>query len=124
MQNARFLAKSSLFKPPLGWLFRAWGGYPVDRGKSGDVVEQVAGIFKKEDHFILAIAPEGTGKKWTSSGPDFITLQRKLVVPIIPVGFDYKKKEVILGSHFIRPKMYTGHCFVDLVLQQDHRKKS
>jgi len=100
MQNARFLAKSSLFKPPIGWLFKAWGGYPVDRGKSGDVVEQVAGIFKKEDHFILAIAPEGTRKKVEKLRTGFYYIAKKAGVPIIAVGFDYKKKEVILGEPF------------------------
>jgi 1-acyl-sn-glycerol-3-phosphate acyltransferase len=100
MQNARFLGKSSLFRPPLGWLFRALGGYPVDRNKSSDVVEQVAGIFKKEDHFILAIAPEGTRKKVDKLRTGFYYIAKKAGVPIIPCGFDYQKKEVVIGEPF------------------------
>jgi 1-acyl-sn-glycerol-3-phosphate acyltransferase len=100
MQNARFLGKSSLFKPPLGWLFSALGGYPVYRDKNSDVVEQAAGIFKKEDHFILAIAPEGTRKKVDKLRTGFYYIAKKAGVPIIPCGFDYKKKEVLIGEPF------------------------
>ena len=32
----RFMAKKELFWPPLGWVIRAGGGFPVDRGV-GDV---------------------------------------------------------------------------------------
>jgi 1-acyl-sn-glycerol-3-phosphate acyltransferase len=28
IEEAKFLGKSQLFKPPIGWLFRAMGGYP------------------------------------------------------------------------------------------------
>jgi len=100
MQNARFLGKSSLFKPPLGWLFRSMGGYPVDRSKHNDLVEFAAGIFKTEEHFILAIAPEGTRKKVAKLRTGFYYIARKAGVPIIPVGFDYQRREVIIGEPF------------------------
>ena len=100
MQNARFLGKSSLFKPPLGWLFRSLGGYPVDPNKSHDVVEHVADIFRKEDHFILALAPEGTRKKVDKLRTGFYYIAKKAQIPIIPVGFDYLKKEVLIGEPF------------------------
>jgi len=100
MQNARFLAKSSLFKPPFGWIFKMIGGYPVDRGKNTDMVEQAAAIFGTEDHFILAIAPEGTRRKVEKLRTGFYYIARKAGVPIIPVGFDYGKKEVIIGNPF------------------------
>jgi 1-acyl-sn-glycerol-3-phosphate acyltransferase len=100
MQNARFLAKRSLFRPPFGFIFRWLGGYPVDRHKSGDMVGQVAAIFAREDHFILAIAPEGTRKKVEKLRTGFYYIARQAGVPIIPCGFDYSKKEVIIGSAF------------------------
>ena len=100
MQNARFLGKSSLFKAPLGWLFRSMGGYPVDRSKHNDLVEFAAGIFKKEDHFILAIAPEGTRKKVDKLRTGFYYIAKKAGVPIVPIGFDYSKKVVTIGKPF------------------------
>ncbi len=100
MQNARFLGKDALFKPPLGWLFRYLGGYPVNRSRNSDMVEQVAAIFDREEHFILAIAPEGTRKKVDKLRTGFYYIAKKAGVPIIPCGFDYQKKEVIIGKPF------------------------
>ena len=34
LKNTKYLAKKQLFVWPFGWLFRALGGYPVDRGKN------------------------------------------------------------------------------------------
>src|SRR5689334_12976740 len=43
--NARYLAKKELFVPPFGWLFRALGGYPADRGKHTNITDQVVVYF-------------------------------------------------------------------------------
>jgi 1-acyl-sn-glycerol-3-phosphate acyltransferase len=100
MQNAKFLGKSSLFKPPFGWFFRWLGGYPVERSKHTDMVQQVADIFKVHDQFILAMAPEGTRKKVDKLRTGFYYIAQRAHVPIIPVGFDFDKKEVVLGTPF------------------------
>ena len=100
MQNARFLGKSSLFKPPFGWLFRSMGGYPVDRSKHNDMVQQVADIFQAHDQFILAIAPEGTRKKVDKLKTGFYYIAKKANVPIIPCGFDFERKVVVIGQPF------------------------
>ena len=98
MQNAKFLGKSQLFKPPFGWFFRAIGGYPVERSKSTDMVEQAASIIKSHEHFKLAVAPEGTRKKVERLRTGFYYIARASGIPIIPVGFDYGKREVVIGS--------------------------
>ncbi len=100
IQRANFLGKSSLFKPPFGWFFKALGGYPVDRSKHSDMVQHVADIFAAHDQFILALAPEGTRKKVDKLRTGFYYIAKKAGVPIIPCGFDYSKKEVIVGSPF------------------------
>jgi 1-acyl-sn-glycerol-3-phosphate acyltransferase len=97
IQRAHFLGKSQLFKPPYGWLFRWLGGYPVDRTSSHDMVQQVAHIFNKHDEFILAIAPEGTRKKVTKLRTGFYYIALQAQVPIIPVGFDYQRKKIVIG---------------------------
>ena len=97
LQRARFLGKSQLFRPPFGWLFRALGGYPVDRDKSHDMVEQVAGMISASDEFIRAIAPEGTRKKVDKLRTGFYYIAVKAQIPIIPVGFDFSKGEVVIG---------------------------
>jgi len=100
IQRAHFLGKSQLFKPPYGWLFRWLGGYPVDRTSSHDMVHQVVDIFNKHDEFILAIAPEGTRKKVTKLRTGFYYIARQASVPIIPVGFDYQRKKIVIGQPF------------------------
>jgi 1-acyl-sn-glycerol-3-phosphate acyltransferase len=98
MQRAKFLGKSQLFKPPFGWFFRALGGYPVERTRSQDTVEQVAGIINSHDRFILAIAPEGTRKKVDKLRTGFYYIARKANIPIIPAGFDFARKRVVIGN--------------------------
>jgi len=100
IQSAHFLGKNQLFKPPYGWLFRWLGGYPVDRTSSHDTVHQVADIFNKHDEFILAIAPEGTRKKVTKLRTGFYYIALQANVPIIPVGFDYQRKKIVIGQPF------------------------
>ena len=98
IRHAKFIGKSSLFKPPFGWLFRALGGYPVDRSKSNDMVKQVVDIINAHDDFILAIAPEGTRKKVDKLKTGFYYIAKGAGIPIIPCGFDFAKKEVVISS--------------------------
>ena len=100
IQRAHFLGKSQLFKPPYGWFFRWLGGYPVDRASSHDMVEQVADIFNKHDEFILAIAPEGTRKKVTKLRTGFYYIALQAHVPIVPCGFDYQQRKIIIDKPF------------------------
>lgn len=110
LQGAKFLGKSQLFKAPFGWFFRWLGGYPVDRSSSHDLVHQVSELFQQHETFILAIAPEGTRKKVPrlKTGFYYIALQAK--VPIIPCGFDFARKVVVVGQPF----MPTGDVEADL----------
>lgn len=98
--NAQFLGKSQLFKPPFGWFFRWLGGHPVDRASSHDMVDQVVKIFDAHDKFILALAPEGTRKKVSKLRTGFYYIAKGAKVPIVPVGFDFEKKAVIISEPF------------------------
>jgi len=110
LRNARYLGKSQLFKPPFGWFFRWIGGYPVDRSKSHDMVEQVASIFNGHEEFVLAIAPEGTRKKVDKLKTGFYYIAKKAEVPIIPTGFDYKLRQIVIGE----PVYATGDFDLDM----------
>ena len=100
MQNTKFLGKSTLFKPPFGWFFRALGGYPVDRSKHTDMVQQVADIFAKHEFFAIAIAPEGTRQKVDKLKSGFYYIAKRAAIPIIPCGFDFSKKTVVIAKPF------------------------
>ncbi len=112
VQHAKFLGKSPLFKAPHGWFFRMLGGYPVDRSSPNDMVQQVVDIFNKHDEFILAIAPEGTRKKVGKLKTGFYFIAMKANVPIVPCGFDFQKRKIIIGQPFYP----TGNTDADMEL--------
>lgn len=100
IQKAKFLGKDNLFKPPFGWFFRAVGGYPVNRSKNSDMVQQVVDIFNNHEEFILGLAPEGTRKKVDKLRTGFYYIAKKANVSIVPCGFDYAKKTIVVGEPF------------------------
>ncbi len=108
--NAGFLAKAELFKPPLGWILKWMGGYPVNRSKSTHLVDQVAELYKQYDELILTITPEGTRKKVEKWKTGFYYMALKSGVPLLPVIFDWGKKEV----RFAGPFYPSGHYEEDL----------
>lgn len=92
-----FLAKHTLFKGPMGFLFRAIGGIPVRRGSKENVVLQIAQLVEQRERVGLALAPEGTRSKtdrW-KSGFYYIAMEAKLPVAL---GFiDASSRTVGLG---------------------------
>ena len=95
-----WLGKKELFGFPFGWYFRYMGGAPLDRKGCLNKVDAIAEVFKNKQIFRLAIAPEGTRKKVTELKTGFYYIATKANVPIIPVAFDFGKKEVRLGKPF------------------------
>lgn len=97
LKQGHFLGKKELFKGPFGWIFRKMGGIPVDRSSSTGLVEQVVQVFNRKDHFILAMSPEGTRKRVERLKTGFYHIAKEAHVPILPVGFDFLKKKVVIG---------------------------
>jgi 1-acyl-sn-glycerol-3-phosphate acyltransferase len=98
IDKAHFLGKKELFDGILGWYFRKIGGIPVDRSSSKGVVDQVVAKFKEHNHFILAMSPEGTRKKVAQLKTGFYHIAKAAKVPILPMGFDFLKKQVVIGA--------------------------
>lgn len=92
-----FVAKKELFKFPFGRYFRWMGGTPLDRSGGLNKVDAIAEIFKQKEVFRMAISPEGTRKKVTELKTGFYYIALKADIPIIPVAFNFQKKEVNLG---------------------------
>lgn len=93
-QEMNFVAKKELFVFPFGAYFKWMGGQPLNRVKNENKVQAIAKVFEGQDVFRLAIAPEGTRKKVTSWKTGFYYIAKEAKVPIVPVAFDYKLKEV------------------------------
>ena len=92
-----FLAKHTIFWPPLGWLMRRWGGIPVDRRSANNVVSQMVDEFARKDALLLVIAPEGTRKQVVSWKTGFYHIAEGAGVPIVCVAFDWGRKVVRFG---------------------------
>ena len=113
-----FVGKKELFVFPFGCYFKSIGGAPIDRSGGRNIVDSIVAIFNSRDIFRLAISPEGTRKKVTELRTGFYYIALKANVPIIPVAFDYSKKEVKIGS----PVLVTGDYNKDINLIMNNFK--
>jgi 1-acyl-sn-glycerol-3-phosphate acyltransferase len=98
--RARFLGKHTLFKPPLGWLMRWFGGIPVNREAPQGMVPQAVEAIEKAQSVFLAITPAGTrssSKPWKSG---FYRIAVAARVPIMPIAFDGEHKTIRLFPAF------------------------
>ncbi|MDX9750982.1 MAG: 1-acyl-sn-glycerol-3-phosphate acyltransferase [Flavobacteriales bacterium] len=100
MGDTRYLAKKSLFKPPLGWFFRALGGHPVDRSRHTNLVDAVVAMFDSGEIDKIAITPEGTRSYQPNWKTGFHHNATKARVPVILATFDYPSRTVVLGDIF------------------------
>ncbi|WP_031456558.1 1-acyl-sn-glycerol-3-phosphate acyltransferase [Flavobacterium chungangense] len=107
-----WVGKKELFKFPFGYYFRSVGGEPLDRSGGLNKVDAIASIFDRKEIFRLAVAPEGTRKEVKEIRTGFYFIALKAKVPIIPVAFDWGKKEVNLGQAFFPTGDYETDLFV------------
>jgi 1-acyl-sn-glycerol-3-phosphate acyltransferase len=98
--HAKFLGKRELFKGPLGWILRKLGGTPVDRQSKQGVVDQAAALFAGNENFLLALAPEGTRTRVDTLRSGFYHIAKRAGVPILPIGLDFKNKQLVIGEPF------------------------
>jgi len=108
--KSKFLGKKSLFRPPFGWLFRALGGYPVDRSQRLKLVDQVIEIFNKHEDFVIAVAPEGTRKNVHEWKTGFYYIAHGANIPIVRSRIDIRNKTV----QFYEPFWTTGSIEMDM----------
>jgi 1-acyl-sn-glycerol-3-phosphate acyltransferase len=84
-----WVAKHSLFHPPMGWIMRALGGIPIVRHKQGNMVTALAEKFLEAPRLVLVVPTEGTrdhSQYWKSG---FYHIARRAGVPIVPSFLDF-----------------------------------
>ena len=96
IKHAKFLAKKELFEGPFGKLLYKLGGVSVDRSGKLGLVEQVVKLYDEHEEFIVGVSPEGTRKRVDKLKSGFYHIAKSANIPIVLVGFDYKKRQVIL----------------------------
>lgn len=93
----RFLGKHTIFVPVAKQILEFLGGIPVKRSASHGVVEQIVNEFNTNEKMILAVAPEGTRSSVFPWKTGFLAIAHKAKVPVVMIGFDFKRKCVCLG---------------------------
>ncbi len=106
----RYMGKDALFKWPQKYLFKALGGFAVDRSKTTKLTTRMANFINSQEKIALALAPEGTrsNKKYWRTGFYYIALEAK--IPIALAFLDYKNREVGVKDYF----MPTGDIDADM----------
>jgi len=83
-----FMAKEELFRPPGGWIMKAYGAFPVKRGSVDRATLRIANQALK-DGKVLGIYPEGTrsrnGRLQTGK-PGVVMIARESRSQLLPVG--------------------------------------
>lgn len=95
--NTHFMAKTSLFRWPMGGFMRDMGGVPVQRGGGANQVEAMVQEFARRDEFILTIAPEGTRGRVRQWRTGFYQIALQAGVPLVCGMMDYRRKVGGLG---------------------------
>ncbi|WP_139958067.1 1-acyl-sn-glycerol-3-phosphate acyltransferase [Flavicella sediminum] len=108
--NAAFVGKKSLFKRPIGWFFRYYGGIPIDRTKNHAMVNTVVEKFNENEHFIFSLSPEGTRRKTDRWKTGFYYIAKLANVPVVKVALNYEKKEIFIDT----PYELNGDIDVDM----------
>jgi 1-acyl-sn-glycerol-3-phosphate acyltransferase len=90
--DAKILMKKELFFFPLNFFIRKLGGIPIDRSQRNQTIDKMVELFRQNEHFILAIAPEGTRRRVQNWRTGFYHIAFRAGVPILPAYCDYHRK--------------------------------
>ena len=93
-----WMMKKEAFFWPLGSLWKALGGMPVDRKANIDMVEQVKNFIASKDKVWLGITPDGTRAKVDRYKTGYLRIAKGVGVPLFIVGIDSVNKRVILDK--------------------------
>lgn len=93
----QLLMKESWFFFPFKYVLKWLGVVPIDRSKTGGVIAGIVEMYKANDEFVFAMAPEGTRSYVEFWKTGFYTIASRANVPIVCGYLDYKKKELGLG---------------------------
>ena len=96
--KASWVGKHTLFRGPLGPIFKRMGGIPVDRSVRTGFIQRVAELYKTREEMALTIAAEGTRSKTAHWKTGFYFIAQQAGVPIALGYIDYHNKRVGVGG--------------------------
>ncbi len=100
-RRSGFLMKKSWFFWPLGPIFRAMGGIPVDRSHgSPSLVAALVERFRTTSRLVVAITPEGTRSRNPDWRTGFLRIATEAHVSIMLAVVDFKTKHIFMHEQF------------------------
>jgi len=93
-----WMMKKEAFFWPLGGLWKALGGIPIDRKIKMDVVGQIKSFFESQEKIWLGITPEGTRAKVERYKTGYLRIAKGVGAPLFIVGIDSLNKRIILDK--------------------------
>ncbi len=87
-----WMAKHSLFFPPVGWIMRALGGMPIVRHENQNVVDGMVETFSRSQNLVLVVPTEGTRARAEYWKSGFYHIARQAKVPIVPSFLDFGQR--------------------------------
>jgi 1-acyl-sn-glycerol-3-phosphate acyltransferase len=114
--------KHTMFKPPIGWFLRLFGGIPIDRTKSNNMVDQLVDQIKAAPDDVRSIyvfTPEGTRSYRDYWKTGFYWTALKADVQIVCAAVNYKEKRIYLDLVF-KP---SGDLEADFAMIREYQEK-
>jgi 1-acyl-sn-glycerol-3-phosphate acyltransferase len=108
--DLQWFGKDSLFRWPLAPILRHLGGRPGAARHTRGGRRREARVARASEHFVLALAPEGTRKRVAGWRTGFYRIAEQADLPVVPVRFDWHRREVWIGG----PMRPTGDLASDL----------
>lgn len=100
--HLRIMIKKEFFFPPLGWLLRSMGAFPIDRENPGETMKSLVEAMNDPagGRFHLAMCPEGTRKPVRKWKLGYHTIAEKTGAPVYLAYWDYGTRTVGTGKPF------------------------
>jgi len=95
----QWAGKDTLFRWPLGGVFRWLGGIPVNRRERTGLTARLTQEFAQRKRFYLAITPEGTRSRTDRWKSGFYHLALAAKVPLGLAYIDYPRKRIGVGAY-------------------------
>jgi 1-acyl-sn-glycerol-3-phosphate acyltransferase len=90
--NVSWLGKDSLFRGPIGFVLRRFGGVPVPRGQRSGMVESLVEDFDRAESLVIVIPPEATRGHTDHWKSGFYRVALAAHVPIVCGYLDYRHR--------------------------------
>jgi len=115
-----WMAKHSLFFPPMGWFMRAMGGMPIIRHSNNNVVDAMVETFITMQKLVLVVPTEGTRERTEYWKSGFYHIARQAGVPIVPSFLDFGRKRggfgpaLVVSGNTVNDMQYFRDFYADM----------